>query len=118
MISQPHGYVQYTAIHHLILCGTDISHVKPKIAIAKVNWAPNVEASKASACYTHYNINKKNTQKKNQTKKHEVEEQQVDFHIHQWCLESLWEMKEVQDRGSKNKNHTAAFQEVQKQVLN
>lgn len=107
MISQPHGYVQYTAIHHLILCGIDISCVKPKIAIAKVNGAPHVEASKAFAYHIHYNIKKKK-------KKGQLEERQMDFHICQRCKESRSERKEAQDRGSENKKHTTAFQVLQK----
>lgn len=105
MISPPHGYVQYTAIHHLILCGTDTSCVKPKIPTANVNWAPHVEASKASTCYTDYNLKKNTnptTKKKTHPKTTKLRNNKWDFHIHQQCKESLSERKEAQDRGSEN----------------
>lgn len=38
MRSQPPRHVQCTAIHQLVLCGSDISAVKAKIAPAKVTW--------------------------------------------------------------------------------
>lgn len=70
MRAQPQGYVQYTAIHQLILCGTDISSVKPKIALAKVNRAPHAEPGKALPRYTNCNISQKKGEK-------QVEEQQM-----------------------------------------
>lgn len=33
------GNLQYTAIHHLLLCGTDFPCIKSKIAIVEVNLA-------------------------------------------------------------------------------
>lgn len=69
---------------------------------------------RVSACYTHYNIFLKNKNKK----RDQIEELQRDFRIYQQCRKSLSERKEAQDTGSENKNHTTAFQVVQKQVQN
>lgn len=110
MRSQPHGYVQYTAIHQLILCGTDISSVKPKIVLAKVNWAPHVEPSKVLACYTNCNIS---PPKKIKPK---LRNNKWNFHIHQQWRKSFLGRKETQDRVSENKNHTTAFQVLHKEV--
>lgn len=110
--SQPHGYVQYTAIHQLILCGTDISCVKPKIALAKVNWAHmwspvRPQHATQTAIFPRKKKNPRSWGTTNEK-----------FHIHQQCRESLLGRKETQDRGSEHKNHTTAFQVAHKEVPN
>lgn len=112
MRSQPHRYVQYTAIHQLILCGTDISSVKAKIALAKVNWAPRVEPGKALACYTNCNTPKKKPNKSNSSWGTTNET----FTFISSEGKAFWEGRRLRIGGLENKNHTTAFQVMQKEV--